>query len=362
MTHAKRPPEIHLFFHGLSNYDSHFIIQKLYNFSSTEIKIIPKNTEKHLSFSVGCVHFKDSYQFLSESLAILVQNLMDKGPDYFVYINKFIKDDEQRERLKPKGIFPYSYMKDARVLRKKHLPKKEEFFNDLNCQHINKDEYDFTQKVWNSFSCKTFQDYMEIYLLADFTFDAFLRHSSLTLELLSDINQYLFIIKGIRGSMSMVSKRYALTNNKYVEGYNSSKSSIFIFYLDANNLYGRAMQEYLPWKNFEWMSPHQLNYDFIKGLEPEGEVGCIIQCSLEYPVALHDYHSDYPLAPIKKSIPYGMLSPIAKMICDKHKLKRMTNVEKLLATVEDKDFYILHYRNLQLYVSLGLQVKRYMQE
>ena len=129
---------------------------------------------------------------------------------------------------------------------------------------------------------------------------------------------------------------------------------VFILYLDANNLYGRAMQEYLPWKHFEWMSPHQLNYDFIKGLEPEGEVGCIIQCSLEYPVALHDYHSDYPLAPIKKLIPYGMLSPIAKMICDKHKLKRTTNVEKLLATVEDKDFYILHYRNLKLYVSLGL--------
>ena len=272
---------------------------------------------------------------------------------------------------------------------KKHLPKKEEFFNDLPCQHITKDENDFAQKVWDSFSCKTFQDYMEIYLLADclllcdvfenfrsnclqeynidpcyyfsaphFTFNAFLRHSSLTLELLSDINQYLFIIKGIRGGMSMVSKRYALTNKKYVEGYNSSKSSSFILYLDANNLYGRAMQEYLPWKNFEWMSPHQLNYDFVKGLEPEGEVGCIIQCSLEYPVVLHDYHSDYPLAPIKKLIPYSMLSPIAKMICDKHKLKRTTNVEKLLATVKDKDFYILHYRSLQLYVSLGLRVKK----
>ena len=107
------------------------------------------------------------------------------------------------------------------------------------------------------------------------------------------------------------------------------------------------------------MSPNQLNYDFIKGLEPEGEVRCIIQCSLEYPVALHDYHSDYPLAPIKKSIPYGMLSPfIGKMVCDKHKLKRTTNVEKLLATVKDKDFYILHYRNLQVYVSLGLWVKK----
>ena len=84
-----------------------------------------------------------------------------------------------------------------------------------------------------------------------FTFDAFLRHSSLTLELLSDI------IKGIRGGMSMVSKRYVLTNNKYVEEHNSSKSSSFISYVDANNLYGRAMQEYLPRKNFEWMSPHQ---------------------------------------------------------------------------------------------------------
>ena len=92
---------------------------------------------------------------------------MDKGPDHFVYVNKFIKDDEQRELLKQKGIFPYNYMKDVRVLRKSICRKKEEFFNDLTCQHITKDEYDFAQKVWDRFSCKTFQDYMEIYLLAD---------------------------------------------------------------------------------------------------------------------------------------------------------------------------------------------------
>ena len=82
---------------------------------------------------------------------------MDKGPDHFVYINKFIKDDEQQELLKQKGIFPYNYMKDVRVLRKKHLPKKEEFFNELTCQHITKDEYDFVQKVWDRFSCKHFK-------------------------------------------------------------------------------------------------------------------------------------------------------------------------------------------------------------
>ena len=121
-------------------------------------------------------------------------------------------------------------MKDVHVLGKKHLPKKEEFFNDLTCQHISQEEYTFAQKVWDSFSCKIFQDYMEIYLLADclllcdvfenfrtnclgqynidpcyyfsaphFTFDAFLRHNNLTLEVLSDVNQYLFIVTGIRG-------------------------------------------------------------------------------------------------------------------------------------------------------------------
>ena len=75
-------------------------------------------------------------------------------------------------------------------------------------------------------------------------------------------------------------------------------------------------------------------------------------------MALHDYHSDYPLAPVKKSIPYSMLSPIAKMICDKHKLKRTTNVEKLLATVEDKDFYIFKLQKPSTLYFFGITGKK----
>ena len=49
-------------------------------------------------------------------------------------------------------------MKDARVLRKKCLPKKEEFFSDLTCQHITKDEYDFAQKKFGiAFPAKHFK-------------------------------------------------------------------------------------------------------------------------------------------------------------------------------------------------------------
>ena len=75
-------------------------------------------------------------------------------------------------------------------------------------------------------------------------------------------------------------------------------------------------------------------------------------------MALHDIHTDYPLAPVKKSISYSSISITAKQICDKHNLKKSTHAEKLLATFKDRDNYILHYRNLQLYVSLGMVVTR----
>ena len=87
--------ELHIFFHGLSNYDSHFLIQKLYKYNTDKISIIPRNSERYLSFSIGCVHFKDSYQFMSESLAVLVHNLLDKGEEHFFYLNKFITDEWQ---------------------------------------------------------------------------------------------------------------------------------------------------------------------------------------------------------------------------------------------------------------------------
>ena len=58
-------------------------------------------------------------------------------------------------------------MKDACVLRKKHLPKKEEFFNDLTRQHITKDEYDFAQKVGIAFPAKHFKITWKLNLLAD---------------------------------------------------------------------------------------------------------------------------------------------------------------------------------------------------
>ena len=43
-----------------------------------------------------------------------------------------------------------------------------------------------------------------------------------------------------------------------VEDYDSSKPSKYIIYLDANNLYGRAMSKPLPTHGFKWMNEEEL--------------------------------------------------------------------------------------------------------
>jgi hypothetical protein len=63
------------------------------------------------------------------------------------------------------------------------------------------------------------------------------------LDLLKDSDMYLFFERGIRGGQSDIFNKYAEANNKYMEDYDEDMDNTFISYLDANNLYGHAMNE-----------------------------------------------------------------------------------------------------------------------
>ena len=71
------------------------------------------------------------------------------------------------------------------------------------------------------------------------------------LELISDIDMHLFIEKGMRGSISYIAKRCSNANNKYRQSYDDKKPNKYITYLDANNLYGWAISQYLPYSAFK---------------------------------------------------------------------------------------------------------------
>ncbi len=101
-------------------------------------------------------------------------------------------------------------------------------------------------------------DALHYYTAPGLAWDAMLKYTKIELDLISDPNMYQMIEKGIRGGISTIMKRYAKANNKHTKGYDKDKMSIYIPYLDANNLYGWAMSKPLPYKNFCWMSEDEL--------------------------------------------------------------------------------------------------------
>ena len=79
--------------------------------------------------------------------------------------------------------------------------------------------------------------------------------------------------------------------------------------------------------------------------------GCILEVDLEYPKELSEFNNNYPFAPHKIEIKKEMLSSYQLKIANFYNIST-GNVKKLLLNFLDKDKYVLHYKNLQLYMRL----------
>ena len=127
--------------------------------------------------------------------------------------------------------------------------------------------------------------------------------------------------------------------------------------MDAGNLYGWAMSQYLPTGNFKWMSDREIKQIDLGKYKADGKKGLILEVDLEYPQELHDMHNDYPVCPEMVKVTNDMLSGYCKNIAKKCNIS-IGLVSKLIPTLRDKKEYVLHYRNLQLYLDLGLKIKK----
>ena len=131
--------------------------------------------------------------------------------------------------------------------------------------------------------------------------------------------------------------------------YDSNKDSKFITCLDKNNLYGWSVSEYLPYGEFEWLkNVHKLD---VMSINEKSDVGYILEVDLQYPKELHELHNDYRLAPEKLTVTNDILSNYCKCIADKYKIK-VGDIKKLIPNLGNTTKYVVHYKNLQLYLSL----------
>ena len=117
------------------------------------------------------------------------------------------------------------------------------------------------------------------------------------------------------------------------------------------------MSQYLPTGGFRWMTQKQIDKINLAKYQEDSKKGLIVEVDLEYPKELHDLHNDYPLGPEKVKVTNDMLSEYCKNISEKYSISTGL-VSKLIPTLGSNEKYVLHYRNLQLYIDLGLKVTK----
>ena len=364
-------------FHNLKGYDGHHIIRAIGADRTNEdkIQVIASSGEKYLSFTVTPddeysfkpgtakrrlsvpIRFIDSLQFIQASLDELISNVV-KNPNRESRGLSGLKESTMQR----KGVFPYdwdwwSHLNDT------CLPPKEAFYSRLSESHISDVDYEFAQKVWDTEGCQTFGDYHDLYLRVDvgglhdafetfrnlclksygldpvyyyglpgYGWDVMLKTTNVSLPLLTDPDMYQLFEKGIRGGISVQSQRHAVADE-----------NTHIQYWDANNLYGKGMCEELPFGDFAWMKPEDLQ-DTSHFWE-----NSVVEVDLHTPPTIHDKCNEYPI-PEKMVITEDLISPKSRELLGQ---ETFIGGEKLVGHLMDKHKYVVHGKLLNYWVRQG---------
>ena len=307
-----------IFFHNFSGYDCHLIFEELLteaynqNYNPT---IIPKSLENYVGVQVGCLRFLDSYRFLSSSLNKLVKSL-DNFPimklegmsdDLFkkklAYSYEYLNLDNFQEPLNLTkedywSTLTQSYPSDDDIKRTQELFDENKIKNgrELTMLYLKMDVLQLTD-VFANFVESSTREYKIIplysYSLPGYTWKAGLKLTNIKLDFIKDTAKLpsgkeilLLLENNIRGGISSV------MGDRHVQSDENKQ----ILYIDANNLYGWAMSQYLPTGEFEILPLNPCNYTDNYNLEQlvedllqipdDNEYGFFIECDLEYPAEI----------------------------------------------------------------------------
>ena len=333
--------------------------------------------ENCVSVEVGCLRFLDSYRFLNSGL-----DKLDKSINSFPIMDENGLDDEL---FKKKLVYPYEYFTLDNIQEPLNLTK-EDFWSTLKQTTPPDEEINRTQEIIKKFEVKNGQELTMIYLkmdvlqLADvfenfvekatleyginplysyslpgYTWKAGLKITNNKLDFIKDKDLLLLLENNIRGGISSV------MGPRYIESDTNTK----LLYIDANNLYGWAISQYLPTGDFKKMRSFakfgcdedyeydELLIDKIKedilNTPDDCAYGYFIECDSEYPAEIKEKTENFPLCPYQTKADPDLFSSYMNSV----KQPNYKPTEKRMCDQKNKYNYMMHYRMFKFYTNLG---------
>lgn len=116
------------------------------------------------------------------------------------------------------------------------------------------------------------------------------------------------------------------------------------------------MSDYLPYNGYQWVKEQDLNHAYLDALTlpADSDHGYIFEVDAEIPDHLHDKFNDLPPMPLNREIDAEELSKSYQLPLAEELGIKLGSQKKLICDLLPKKSYVLHYRNLQAYMKLGV--------
>ena len=370
---------IPVLYHNFSKYDCHMFFNELINtkVEKKNLSVIARTSEEYMSVNYSCIKLLDSMRFLTTSLEKLTETLKD---DDYIHLKKHFPN--HWVLFKNKLAYPYEFYKTLedyeRPIEDLLKAGNEAYYSKTKNEIPDQKEIDRTNEIIKLFNIKNGRELTELYnkadviLLADifekFTEDSKtefginplynislpgttwsngLKYTKIEFELIKNVDLYQMFESGIRGGIS------GIFGDRYIESDNNT----VILHVDMNNLNGFAMLFHLPTGNFQICENNSITESFInKVLNTQdcSNTGYVLIVDLIYPDNIKYKSKNFPFCPENKTIDPVNYTEYMK----EHEPKPHRPTSKLICDQSDKEYYIVHYRNLKFYIRMGMIIKK----
>ena len=178
--------------------------------------------------------------------------------------------------------------------------------------------------------------------LPGYTWHCGLKYTGIKLQTLQDKDMILLLEKNIRGGISSV------MGDRYVRSDENKK----ILYVDANNLYGHSMSQFLPYDEIKFDDTVKL--EDIISTPDDNDIGYFVEVDLKYPDNIKQTTKNFPFASVNKKINPDNYNHYMKEI----KPDTYIHSSKLICDWSDKKNYLIHYKMLKFYIRHGMIVDK----